>query len=130
VRVGEVAVALNVGDLLLEVLLKMDEAPELRARVALDFVAQEFRAVLQGLIKPPVNLVHLLAHQRRVRLQGQGVLLDLRQCLLQSVQCPSNLHIIITPFTVTSDFNSPSNIPVLFTTSHFLALTLHLRLWE
>ena len=85
VGVGEVAIALDVGDLLLEVLLQVDEAVEFGVQVAIDVVAQNLGAILEGLVKPPVDLVDGLVHRRRVRLQRQGVLLHLRQGLLQSV---------------------------------------------
>lgn len=60
--VGEVAVTLDVRYLEFEILLELNKAPDLRARVALYLISQVLRPVFQSFAQSSINLVDLLGH--------------------------------------------------------------------
>lgn len=91
VRLRQVAVALDIRDFQFEILFELNQASELAAEVSIDLVTQMFRAVLQSLAQPPINLVHLLGDRGAVRLQAQGVFLHQGQRVLQPVYTPAHL---------------------------------------
>lgn len=92
VRLRQIAVALDIRDFQFEILFELNQASEFAAEVSIDLVTQMFRAVLQSLAQPPINLVHLFGDRGAVRLQTQGVFLHQGQRVLQPVYAPAHLE--------------------------------------
>lgn len=91
-RLRQIAVALDIRDFQFEILFELNQASELAAEVSIDLVTQMFRAVLQSLAQPPINLVHLFGDRGAVRLQAQGVFLHEGKRVLQPVYAPAHLE--------------------------------------
>ena len=91
VLLGELGVAVKVGDLLVQVVLELRQMARLFGQKHLDLALEELGAVLERLGQPVVDVVDLLDDVGAVGLQVQRVLLDDAERVRQPRQRPAHL---------------------------------------